>query len=202
MEIKAMERGTSRSQRRAILSAALDHLAHVIESPWDSAYDGVELVSVIEANRIRDRLQAVGGEADALDRRLRNSMNFDLRVTAAWNVDEVDMDLWVDEPSGERTMYSNPLSQLGGRLSNDMTNGYGPEEYILRRAAQGQYEVRMKYFRSDIINPNGAVTLRLHIFRKWGARDQSMETVDLEFTSDDQSEYLVATFYVEPAPVN
>ena len=202
LEIQAMRRGTSRGQRRAVLSEALDLLAHIIETPWDDAYDGIELISVIEANRIRDRLMAVGGEADALDRRLRNSMAFDLRVTAAWNVDETDMDLWIDEPTGERVKFSNPLSRLGGRLSNDMTNGYGPEEYLIREAAPGTYEVRMHYYRSDIVNPNGAVVLRAHIYRGWGTRQQTMETVDLEFTSDDESEYLVATFEVGAGTIN
>ena len=92
LELKAMRRGTSRGQRRAILSEALDYLAHIIETPWDGAYDGIELISAIEANRIRDRLMAYGGKADALDRRLRNSMTFDIRVTASWNVDEADME--------------------------------------------------------------------------------------------------------------
>ena len=202
LEIKAMRRGTSRAQRRAILSKALAHLAHIIETPWDDAYDGIELIAVIEANRIRDRLMIVGGKADALDRRLRNSMTFDIRVTASWNVDEADMDLWVDEPTGERVMYSNPLSSRGGRLSNDMTNGYGPEEYIIREAAPGKYEVRMNYYRSDIVNPNGAVTLRAHIFRGWGTRKQTMETVDLEFTNDEEDDYLVATFDVGPGSIN
>ena len=202
LEMKAMRRGTSRAQRRVILSEALDHLAHIIETPWDGAYDGIELISVIEANRIRDRLMMFGGAADALDRRLRNSMTFDLRITASWNVDEADMDLWVDEPTGERVMYSNPLSRLGGRLSNDMTNGYGPEEYIIREAAPGTYEVRMNYYRSDIVNPNGAVTLRANIYRGWGTRKQMMETVDLEFTSDDEDEYLVATIEVGPGRIN
>lgn len=202
LETKAMERGTSRAQRRKTLSEALGHLAHIIETPWDQDYNGIELISVIEANRIRDRLLSVGGDADALNRRLRYSMTFDLRVTAAWNVDAVDMDLWVDEPIGQTVMYSNPLSPLGGRLSNDMTRGYGPEEYLIRDAAPGKYQVRMDYYSQDIINPNGAVVLRAQIYRGWGSRRQTVETVFLELSSDEDEEYLVATIDVGPGPIN
>ena len=202
LEIHAMAHGTPRAQRREILSEALDLLAHIIETPWERDYDGIELISVIEANRIRDRLLTVGGDADALDRRLRYSMVFDLRVTAAWNVDAADMDLWVDEPTGEPVYYSEPLSGIGGRLSNDMTDGYGPEEYLIREAAPGKYEVRMDYYSRDIINPNGAVVLRAQIHRGWGTRKQTMETVFLEFTSDEEDKYLVATIDVGRSEIN
>ena len=60
----------------------------------------------------------------------------------------------------------------------------------------------MNYYRSDIVNPNGAATLRANIFRGWGTRKQTMETVDLEFTSDDEDEYLVATIEVGPGRIN
>jgi len=73
-----------------------------------------------------------------------------------------------------------------------MTAGYGPEEYLLKQALPGEYSIEMNYFSSDIINPNGAVTLRAHIYRNWDRANQTVSVVDLEFTEQDQSNYLVA----------
>ncbi len=192
--------GHSRADRRALLQTALDNLIHVIQTPWNSAYEGIEAVTLMEANRVLSRLEDSGGDA-TLPEGLRADMPVDLRIVASWNVDETDMDLWVDEPTGERAMYSNPATSIGGRLSNDMTEGYGPEEYLLRNALPGTYTVYMDYFGSDIINPNGAVAIQAEIWRNWGRPDESVELVDLEFTDDDETEYLVATLTIDgPAP--
>jgi uncharacterized protein YfaP (DUF2135 family) len=44
------------------------------------------------------------------------------------------MDLWVIEPTGEKCYYSHPSTKIGGRLSKDLTGGYGPEEYMVKNA--------------------------------------------------------------------
>ncbi len=190
--------GTPADLQMAYRREALAHLNHVIATPWDNAYDGAELVSVMEANRILARLRASGGEGAALvDERLERLLDVDVRVVLTWNIDNVDMDLWVTEPTEERAYYSNPLTRLGGHMSNDMTDGYGPEEYLLKTAVPGEYQVRAHYYSSDIINPNGAVTLRAHIFRNWGRESEEVDVVDLEFTDDDQDAYFVGSVTFE-----
>ncbi|HEX5777105.1 MAG TPA: DUF2135 domain-containing protein, partial [Caulobacteraceae bacterium] len=111
-----------------------------------------------------------------------------------------DMDLWVKEPGGEQAMYSNPLTEIGGRMSNDMTAGYGPEEYLLRRAPDGRYEVRVNVFSVDRINPNGATTVRARIYRGFGRRDETSETLELELTTDTDREALVGVVTVGRKP--
>lgn len=189
--------GISREERRTRLEEALQLLNHVIATPWDDKYDGIEIVSIMEANRVASRLKAAGGKASLPSDKLTNKMPVDLRIVVGWNVDETDMDLWVDEPTGERAMYSNALTQIGGRLSNDMTQGYGPEEYLLKDAMPGTYEIYMDYYGSDIVNPNGAVAIQAEIWRNWGSEDESYRIVDLEFTDEGEDEYLIATVVVE-----
>ena len=197
LEVQAAEPGLKKRERRALLGAALDHLNHVIATPWDGAYDGIELISVMEANRIAERLRKLNGEAHLPDKALERLLDVDLRIVVTWNIDDVDMDLWVNEPTGEKSFYGYALTQIGGRLSNDMTAGYGPEEYLLKQAVAGEYTIEMNYYSSDIINPNGAVTLRAHIYRNWGRASQSVSVVDLEFTDQADSNYLVAKLNVE-----
>ena len=82
----------------------------------------------MEANHIVPRLEQLGVTDIPLDRRLRAQLDVDLRVVLEWYVDATDMDLWVDEPDGERAIYNNPHTAIGGRLSHDMTcRALGPE---------------------------------------------------------------------------
>jgi hypothetical protein len=73
----------------------------------------------------------------------------DLRVTISWNTDATDVDLWVIEPDGEKVFYSHKTSKHGGELSEDQTQGYGPERYRIAKAQAGEYKVIVHNF-----NPN------------------------------------------------
>ncbi len=75
----------------------------------------------------------------------------DLRVTISWNTDNTDVDLWVVEPNGEACGYSHEKTSNGGRLLDDMTGGYGPERYQIRKAPPGEYVVLVKNYGT---NPN------------------------------------------------
>lgn len=62
-----------------------------------------------------------------------------------WDTDMTDIDLHVIEPSGEKAYYGNRRTEIGGQVSRDFTQGYGPEEYTLRAACTGNYKVSAKY---------------------------------------------------------
>jgi uncharacterized protein YfaP (DUF2135 family) len=57
----------------------------------------------------------------------------------------------VIEPDGTKVFYSNNRSRSGGELSQDQTQGYGPERYRVGKAQAGVYKVLVHYFRP---NPN------------------------------------------------
>jgi hypothetical protein len=69
-----------------------------------------------------------------------------------WTADDADIDLWVDEPNGERVYDGDQLSSAGGQISNDMTDGYGPEEYAIRRGPAGTYGVRVRIDDQNLVN--------------------------------------------------
>jgi hypothetical protein len=75
----------------------------------------------------------------------------DLRVTISWNTDNTDVDLWVIEPDGSKCFYGHRQTPSGGELSEDQTQGYGPERYQIKQARPGEYQVIVHYFRA---NPN------------------------------------------------
>ena len=49
-------------------------------------------------------------------------------------------------PSGEKCFYSYNRTWLGGRLSRDITQGYGPEEYLIKKAVSGTYQIKAHYY--------------------------------------------------------
>jgi len=173
------------AQARADLDRAIALLTEVVMTPWENAYDGIEMIALVEANALIPRYRTLGGSALRLDPRLIALIDVDLRVTIEWQTESSDVDLWVDEPSGERVIYSNPRSAGGGRLSNDMTQGYGPEEYLLRRAVPGNYEIRANVFAADRINPNGAQRVSARIIRDFGRATEREEYVDIELLPDE-----------------
>ncbi len=69
-----------------------------------------------------------------------------LRVTLTWNTDNTDVDLWLHEPNGESCSYRKRKTSNGGTLLQDITRGYGPERYEIRKAPQGSYKVQLHFF--------------------------------------------------------
>ena len=49
------------AQARADLARAISLLTEVVMTPWDNAYDGIEMISLVEANRLIPRYRALGG---------------------------------------------------------------------------------------------------------------------------------------------
>ncbi len=73
----------------------------------------------------------------------------DLVVMITWNTDGTDVDLHVTEPSGEECFYGHRGTRSGGQLTKDVTQGYGPEMYVLPSAPAGRYQIRAHYFAAD-----------------------------------------------------
>jgi tetratricopeptide (TPR) repeat protein len=176
-----------RERRLADFARAISLLTDVIMTPWDDDYEGVEMIALMEVNRLIPNYRALGGQQVALDSRLVALLDVDIRVVIEWNSEATDIDLWVDEPNGERAIYNNPRTAIGGRLSNDMTSGFGPEEYLLRRAPNGSFTVRAHVYAADRINPNGASSVTARLIRDYGRPTQSEQVIDIELLPDDRS---------------
>ena len=112
----------------------------------------------------------------------------DLVVVIAWNTDGTDVDLHVTEPGGEECYYRNRQTATGGQLSCDVTTGYGPERYVLRRAAPGTYYIRTHYFASDANRASTRTTVYATIYEGWGTKHEKVtrKAVDLSGRSEMQ----------------
>jgi hypothetical protein len=182
---------------RADLVRAAELLGEVAMAPWGPEFEGIQLVALVEANTLWPRLEAVGVRDMPIHPGLRARLDFDLRVIIEWNTGATDMDLWVDEPNGERAFYSNPLTVIGGRLSNDMVSGWGPEEYLLRRAAKGEYRISVNAYAPDVINPNGSTVVTARLFRHFGKPFEVEQSMEIELEPGEDGEKLIGTFTVK-----
>ena len=93
------------------------------------------------ADYAKARCEALSNEFDVADA--------DLVITMMWNTDRTDVDLHVVEPSGEQCNYQHRKTKSGGQLTEDVTEGFGPEMYVLRKAPHGKYAAKVHYFGSD-----------------------------------------------------
>lgn len=188
----AMRAGNSDSDSaRHDLQRAVSLLNEIVMTPWEGDYDGIEIIALTEANAIIPRLRDLGATDVVLDSRLIAVLDVDIRVVVQWNTAATDIDLWIDEPNGERAIFHNPLTAAGGRLSNDMTSGYGPEQYMLRRSRRGNYNIRLDVYAGDPLNPNGATWVTVRIYKDFGRRNQREEVIEIELESEQEGEILV-----------
>lgn len=160
---------------------AIDNLWQVVSRKWDFRFPDIELIALAELNAIV--AAHPGLDTSAMDRRLLKNLPLDLRVTLAWDADNTDIDLWVLDPNQEKSYYGYRLSYQGGRMSNDFTGGYGPEEYSLKEAKPGHYTVKAHFYgnRQQIVA--GATTLMMKLSTGFGTAAQKDQSVILRLGS-------------------
>jgi len=96
-----------------------------------------------------------------------NDGGADLLVTITWNTDSTDIDLHVKEPSGEECYYQHTKTKSGGRITQDVTQGYGPEMYVLKKAPTGQYHVRVKFYSTNRQRASARTKVYATVYRNW-----------------------------------
>jgi Ca-activated chloride channel family protein len=157
---------------------AVDLLRQVVEGKWNGRFPEIELTALNEMNAI---ITTCGKELEAgnLDKRLLKNLPVDVRVILTWDADNTDMDLWVTDPNGEKCFYSHRNTKIGGHMSPDYTGGYGPEEFLLKRAQPGKYLVHVNYYgnRQQVIA--GATTVQLEMTTDFGKPHAKTEAVTL-----------------------
>lgn len=159
--------------------AAIEMLHEVVQRPWPR-FPEIELIALAELNAIvAARAHGTPLDTSAIDRRLLRNLPLDLRAVLSWDTDNTDVDLWVTDPDGEAAYYGNALTYQGGRMSQDATGGYGPEEFALRHAKPGVYRVEAQFYghRQQIVS--AATTIQLVLSTGFGTARQADRRVTL-----------------------
>lgn len=165
--------------------AAVETLYEVVIRPWHGRFPEVELITLADMNAVianaRERL-----DLNRIDPRLLRNMPLDLRVVLTWDADNTDIDLWVTDPNGDKAYYGNRNTYQGGRMSQDFTGGYGPEEFSLREAKPGKYRIEAQYFGDRRQLVAGVTTLQVRVTKNFARRGSAEEIITLRLK--DQKE--------------
>jgi tetratricopeptide (TPR) repeat protein len=162
----------------------------------NAAYSGIEEVLVMELNQILSAHPNI--DKTKIDTGLLANLPVDIRVVLNWNMNDSDMDLWVTDPRGQKVYYGNKESVIGGRIGNDFTSGYGPEQFLLRKAIKGKYIVQLHYYGDNIQKLAGGTAVQAEIYTNYGTPQQKRFFVTLQLEKGkDANGLLVGEFDFE-----
>lgn len=167
---------------------AIDLLHRIIEKPWDGRFPEIEVIAAEEMNKVITKAAQNKTDLDLsnIDKRLIYAMPVDIRIVLNWDTDNSDMDLWVTDPYGERCFYQNTLTHIGGLISRDFTGGYGPEEFLIKKAVAGRYKIQANYFGSREQTLIGPTTVYLDIYTRYSSGQEKKETITLRLTENKE----------------
>jgi uncharacterized protein YfaP (DUF2135 family) len=69
-----------------------------------------------------------------------------LRVIAAWDDNQAEIDLHIVTPDGQHAFWAHPFLSNGGGLDADSVDGPGPEMFTMTAPLHGAYQVWINYW--------------------------------------------------------
>ena len=134
----------------------------------------VAIIALEELNALISWCEKSGiaATAPSLDPAFRRDLPVKIRITLSWDADETDIDIHVLEPDGEEAYYGHRRTSTGGFVGEDVTTGYGPEEY-LRKEGAGTFKILANYFASHQTALTGAVTATVTAYTDWGTASET-----------------------------
>ena len=176
---------------------SLDNLYKVLTQSYNAqtsdSNEGIEEIIIPEINNLiakhGNKLNVKG-----IDKRLIQPLPVDVRVVLSWNKNDTDIDLWLTDPTGEKGYYGNSRTKIGGRISNDFTSGYGPEQFMIKKAVKGKYKIEVNYFGDRQINISGPTTVTAEIYTHYATGKQQRKVIVLPMASGNREGNLVGEF--------
>ncbi len=178
---------------------ALEMLWYVASHDWDSRFNSIQLTSLHEFNDLlartnqaqRPDLKKLGVPAT-----LVGTVPVGLRVVMGWNANDVDIDLWVLDPAGEWAYYSQKQTSTGGQMSDDFTQGYGPESFTIARPLPGTYTVYANYFANHEQKLAAPISVYLEFQTPFG-QGKAQTTATVRRLEDDKEYIEIGRFTVQ-----
>jgi len=146
----------------------------LLEKDMNGRYEGIEQIVFVELTRLvtkYDKKLTISEE----ERSLFTTIPVDVRIVIDWNHNDTDIDLWVFDPNGEKAFYGNKKTQIGGKMSNDFTLGYGPEEFMLKNAINGEYKVMVNHFSDNVQKISGPAILKVTLYTHYGTEKEQKQ---------------------------
>jgi tetratricopeptide (TPR) repeat protein len=171
---------------------AVRQLYKVVQKSYDGRFEGIHLIALNEINHlIAQHPKEI--DTKGIPEYFLVQLPMDIRIVLNWDADNTDVDLWVTEPNQEKCMYSYKLTSNGGRISNDFTQGYGPEEYLIRNAPKGTYRIQAHYYGNHRPTLSGKAILTVQFYQYYGTPYEVKREVTRRLSVVDE-ELDLATF--------
>ncbi len=150
--------------------------------------NGIEETLIMEINNILSQNKELDGSK--IDDRLKANLPVDIRVVISWNKDNTDIDLWVTDPRGEECSYSHKATEIGGRLSNDFTQGFGPEQFLLKKAIKGKYKIKTNFFgeRQNMLSGPTTVMAEVYLYYSDGRQERKIAVFQSQKQNKQESD--------------
>jgi hypothetical protein len=164
--------------------AALDSLYGMLTKSYSkdigNRATGIEEAAIMEINRLL--AQNANLNKSKINRHARINSHVDIRVVINWNMDNTDIDLHIKDPNDNDCYYGNTETEIGGRISADNTSGYGPEQFLLKKAVKGKYKVCVNYFGDRRVTPEGQSTVMAEVYTKYAGKTEQRRIVCLQLS--------------------
>ena len=149
----------------------------------DNLYYGIQEIFLPEINRI---IALNKGKLDlsAIPKAVIKSLPVDVRIVMDWNMNNTDIDLWVTDPNNEKCYYGHNRTVIGGRISHDMTQGFGPEQFLLKKAIKGTYKIEINYYGDRQATIAGPTTIMAELFTHYGTTQEKKEIIVLQMKKE------------------
>jgi tetratricopeptide (TPR) repeat protein len=173
--------------------AALDSLYSLLRKKYPENTDirnpKIDEVLITEINHLIAKNANLN--KSKIPKRLLINIPVDVRVVINWNTDSTDVDMQVKDPNNEWCYANRRQTGIGGRISADIRDGYGPEQFLLKNAVKGKYRVYVNYYGDRIryyYHPDQRVaateptTVMAEIYTKYADKTEQRRIVCLQFS--------------------
>lgn len=143
----------------------------LLQKDENGRFTGIERIAYVELARLTSKY-AKELKLTKDEQQTFITMPVDVRIVIDWNHNDTDIDLWVFDPRGEKAYYQNKRTQIGGRMSNDLTQGYGPEEFMLKDAMKGSYNIYVNHLANSVQKISGPTILKVTIYSNYGKKNE------------------------------
>lgn len=155
---------------------------------WDSRFDGFDLINAIEYYKLLKSIKNgkyMASNMSFINKRMEDVKSFldnqgieageaDMMIVITWNTDNTDVDLHVREPNNEECYYQHMRTKNGGYLTNDATQGFGPETYIIQKAPHGKYYLDIDYYSSSRVQTSAKSKILVTAYKNWGRSNEEV----------------------------
>jgi hypothetical protein len=165
--------------------AALDSLYGLLTKAYSENISGrsrgIEEIVITEINHLIAKNAKMN--TSKIDASVITDIPVDIRVVINWNMNNTDIDLHVLDPNNEECYYGHQETQIGGRISSDNTSGYGPEQFILKKAIKGKYRIYVDYYGDNQFTIAGPSTIMAEIYTKYADKSEQRRVVCLQMSN-------------------